>query len=258
MKAVIFAGGLGTRMREETDFRPKPMVEIGSQPVLWHLMKIFAHHGVRDFVILAGYKSEVIKSYFANFNLFTKNFKVSIGANPAIEFLDGDLEDWKVTVLDTGRDTLTGERLLKAKDVIGSDKFFCTYGDGLAPVDLGLLVERHEASNRLATMTVTQPTNRFGVVDFDQNLRVSGFKEKPKMADWINMGFFVFEPEVFDYLKPGEALEESALTKLANDGQIGVNPFEGFWEPMDTFREYQMLNQLWNQGNAPWRVWEQD
>ena len=256
MKAVIFAGGLGTRMREETDFKPKPMVEIGAQPVLWHLMKIFSHYGVRDFVILAGYKSEVIKNYFANFNLYTRDFRVSSGSESEIEFLGGSSENWNVTVLDTGRETLTGERLLRAKDVIGNERFFCTYGDGLAPVDLDQLVNRHMQSNRIATMTVTQPTNRFGVVDFNRDLQVSGFKEKPKMADWINMGFFVFEPEVFSYLSAGEALEESALARLAQSGEIGVNPFEGFWEPMDTYREYQMLNQLWSQGNAPWKIWE--
>lgn len=255
MKAVIFAGGLGTRMREETDFKPKPMVEIGTQPVLWHLMKIFAHYGVRDFVILAGYKAEVIKNYFANFNLYTQDFHVQVGSSSEVTFLSDSSENWNVTVLDTGRETLTGERLLRAKSAIGSGPFFCTYGDGLAPVDLNALLSQHRSSQLLATMTVTQPSNRFGVVEFSEDLKVSGFREKPKMADWVNMGFFVFEDKVFDYLNEGESLEEGPLVRLTRDNQIGVNRYAGFWEPMDTYREYQLLNQLWTDGSAPWKVW---
>jgi len=255
LKAVIFAGGLGTRMREETDLKPKPMVEIGGMPVLWHLMKIYSHQGIKDFVILSGYKSEVIKSYFANLNLHSRDFTITTGENSSIEYLSGHSEDWRVTVLDTGMETLTGERLLRAKEVIGNQAFHCTYGDGLAQIDLALLEKAHRDSGKVATMTVTKPSNRYGVVEFDSQGLVLAFREKPKMEDWINMGFFVFEPQVFNHLKRGEMLEDGALHRLAGAGEMKVNPFSGFWEPMDTFREYKMLNGLWDAGEAPWKIW---
>lgn len=255
MKAVIFAGGLGTRMREETDLKPKPMVEIGGKPILWHLMKIYSTYGVNEFVILAGYKAGVIKSYFSNLDVNTRDFKISTLTPQNPIFLSGDSHAWDITILDTGEDTLTGERLLRAKDHIGTSPFFCTYGDGLAPVDLQNLLTTHQSANKVATMTVTQPTNRFGVVEFDSTGTVSAFREKPRMADWVNMGYFVFEPEIFDYLGKGEALEDGALHKLAGLNEIAVNKFSGFWEPMDTYREYLALNKLWGEERAPWKVW---
>lgn len=254
MKVVIFAGGLGTRMREETDFRPKPMVEIGSMPVLWHLMKIYSSQGFDEFVILAGYKAAIIKDFFANMDARTRDFSVDTHTQ-RIEFLSGSHENWKVSILDTGAETLTGERLLRARDIIGSGSFHCTYGDGLAPVDLSELTATHLAARTIATMTVTRPTNRFGVVEFDEERLVHSFREKPVMNDWVNMGFFIFEHEIFNHLRAGESLEEGALNRLASSGQIGVNQFEGFWEPMDTFREFQLLNRLWDSGGAPWKIW---
>lgn len=255
LKAVILAGGLGTRMREETELKPKPMVEIGGRPVLWHLMKIYSQHGIKDFVVLAGYKSEVIKSYFSNLDLHTRDFTVRTGEADGIEYLSGQSEDWQISVVDTGDDTLTGERLLRAKDIIGSEPFHCTYGDGLAPVDLARLEKTHANSGKLGTMTVTRPSNRFGVVEFDDYGLVLAFREKPKMADWVNMGYFVFDSKIFEYLKLDESLEDGALQRLAGMGQMAVNQYDGFWEPMDTFREYKLLNYLWDSNNAPWKVW---
>ena len=242
-------------MREETELKPKPMVEIGGKPVLWHLMEIYSNYGISDFVILAGYKSEVIKSYFSNLDLHTRDFAFHTGEGGGIEYLSGDSENWKITVLDTGEDTLTGERLLRAKSVIGNNRFHCTYGDGLAPVDLNQLEEAHAKFGKLATMTVTQPSNRFGVVEFDKEGVVLAFREKPKMADWVNMGYFVFDPEVFDYLNKGESLEDGALHRLAEISEMAAHQYDGFWEPMDTFREYKLLNRLWDADEAPWKVW---
>jgi glucose-1-phosphate cytidylyltransferase len=256
MKAVIFAGGLGTRMREETDLKPKPMVQIGGRPVLWHLMKLYSQHGVNDFVILAGYKSDIIKSYVANLDLHTRDFRISTTEGlDGIEYLSGNSENWRISVLDTGEYSLTGERLLRAREAIGDESFHCTYGDGLAPVDIGLLEKDHKKSGKLATMTVTQPSNRFGVVEFDDDGVVKAFREKPKMADWVNMGFFVFEPQIFKYLNSQESLEDGPLNRLASASEMRVNQYSGFWEPMDTYREYKLLNDLWDNNNAPWKIW---
>lgn len=255
MKAVIFAGGLGTRMREETNLRPKPMVDIGGRPVLWHLMKIYSHYGINDFIILAGYKSEIIKTYFMNFDFNTRGVTVKLGSPGTFHFVPVGSEEWTVTVLDTGENTLTGERLIRAQDVIGNETFHCTYGDGLAPVDIAALQISHELSGKVATMTVTQPSNRFGVVEFDRMGVVTSFREKPKMTDWVNIGFFCFHSEIFDFLTPNEALEDSALQRVAAVGELTSNKHEGFWEPMDTYREYQALNRMWESGSAPWKVW---
>ena len=256
MKAVIFAGGLGTRMREETELKPKPMVEIGGKPVLWHLMKIYSHHGVNDFVILAGYKAQVIKDYFLNLGSNTRDFIVETGNRQGeVEFLSGSEEKWKVAILDTGIETLTGERLLKARQVIGEEPFHCTYGDGLAAVDLGQLEELAYETSAVGTMTVTRPTNRFGLVEYDENLKVTAFREKPRMSNWVNMGFFFFTPGIFENLRDGEALEDGALSRLARSGTLAANPHNGFWEPMDTFREYKMLQELWDSSAAPWKLW---
>ena len=242
-------------MREETGLKPKPMVDIGGRPVLWHLMKIYSQQGIRDFVVLAGYKSDVIKSFFLNFDMHTKDITVDLSKPGRLRFVSADDEDWTVTILDTGEETQTGERLLRAQSVIGTQPFHCTYGDGLAPVDLTALSRIHKASGAIATMTVTKPSNRFGVVEFDDEGIIKAFREKPKMTDWVNMGFFLFQPEIFDFLEPGKALENSALQKLSELDAMAANPHAGFWEPMDTFREYTLLNELWDSGNAPWKVW---
>lgn len=255
MKVVIFAGGLGTRMREETEFRPKPMVEIGGKPVLWHLMKIYSHYGFGDFIVLAGYKANVIKEYFSRLDLFTRDFTFHTDSGN-LDYLTGRKENWKITVLDTGPESQTGDRLKCARELINGETFCCTYGDGLAPVDISTLVKTHFEGKTSATMTVVRPANRFGVVEFDSNNIARSFLEKPRMSDWINMGFFVFGPEIFSHLDQGKSLEEGALTKLAAQGELSVFPYDGFWEPMDTFREFQKLNDLWISGRAPWKVWE--
>ena len=250
MKVVIFAGGLGTRMRDESDLRPKPMLEIGGRPILWHLMKIYSSYGFRDFVILAGYKASYIKDYFSRLDINTRDFEINTSTGK-LSFLSGDSEDWKVSVLDTGQDTLTGERLLRAKKVLGDEPFFCTYGDGLAPVDIGTLLEAHRSSGRVATMTVTRPESRFGEVSFDDSGAVTDFREKPVMANWVNMGFFLFDKEIFEFLEPNQSLEEGALARLAQSGKLGVFQYEGFWQPMDTYREFRILNKLWEENRAP-------
>lgn len=254
MKAIIFAGGLGTRMREETEHRPKPMVEIGPYPVLLHLMDIYAAQGITDFVILAGYKAAMIKEYFANLTLNTSD-AVTIGGKGGgvLSLVSPDVRSgWRVTILDTGVATLTGERLLRAKEQIGSETFFATYGDGLAPVNLSALLLTHQKQGLAATMTITQPQNRFGVVEVNQSGVVESFLEKPKMSDWTNMGFFCFESSVFESLKNGESLEDGLLRRLAGLRQLASFKHEGFWQPMDTYRELQIMNDLWESGSAPW------
>ena len=255
MKAVILAGGLGTRMREETEFKPKPMVEIGGRPVLWHLMKIFSDQGIREFVVLGGYKVEVIKEYFLNISAHVSDFTVHRGM---VEIhAEGPLEEetWKVTVVDTGPDTLTAGRLTRARNLIGDEPFICTYGDGLADVSVSNLLTTHSQSGAAVTMTVFRPENRFGVVQLDDSSRVVSFKEKPRMSDLINIGFFVCGPEIWNYLKSDEPLEENPLRELSDGGKLGAHIHEGFWMPMDTYREYSVLSDLWKRGKAPWATW---
>jgi len=256
MKAVLLAGGLGTRMREETEFRPKPMVEIGGMPVLWHIMKSLSRSGITEFVVLTGYKGEQISEFFASlpYRIRHSTFDFS-DSQPSRVRLEDDSCNWRVDLVRTGNETPTGGRLLEAKEVIGDKPFLCTYGDGLANVDISQLVSGHMEGNHLATMTVVQPINRFGVVDISSDNAVLSFREKPKMTDWINMGYFIFDPEVFDYLDPNQMLEEQALVRLAKESQLRAHKHFGFWEPMDTYREFQHLNALWEQGQAPWKNW---
>lgn len=257
MKAVLLAGGLGTRMREETEFRPKPMVEIGGKPVLWHIMKVLGQQKLTDFVICAGYKSEIIKNFFINYGSSNSDFTVTLGDQANIEYHGThDEADWKVTVADTGRNTMTGGRIQRIKKYIGNERFLCTYGDGLADIDLAELIKFHESHGKLATMTAVQPTSRFGVLDLATNGGIDHFKEKPQVEGWINIGYFIFEPEVFDYLgDDSTVLEEAPLHRLAEEGQIVAYKHKGFWEPMDTYREALMLNEKWDAGTAPWKIW---
>jgi len=256
VKAVILAGGLGTRMREETEYKPKPMVEIGGQPVLWHIMKLFSHYEVNEFVVLTGYKGSVINDFFRgqqqgrlpaqSWKSDVETFEIQ-GWKPGVR--------WKITLVDTGLETETADRLMRAWEHFGGDPFLCTYGDGLADVDIGALIEAHSKSGADATMTITQPQNRFGVVEVDDQNRVKSFREKPKMTDWINIGFFMFEPGFRKFLIANSPLEQEPLINLARNGKLNANRHHGFWEPMDTFREYQLLNSLWDSGRAPWKVW---
>jgi glucose-1-phosphate cytidylyltransferase len=253
VKAVLLAGGLGTRMREETEYRPKPMVEIGGQPILWHIMSNLAHHGVTDFIIASGYKSEVIDSYFLDHGEWEaiENFD-----GPALRFQGtGDQAEWRVTVAFTGDSTGTGGRVSRCADYLDDEPFFVTYGDGLADVNVSDLIAFHSASDALATLTAVQPTSRFGLMDIDASGRVTHFREKPKMKDWVSIGYFIFEPAVLEYLSADGGLEEDGLTRLAAAQQLNAFRHDGFWQPMDTFREYMILSELWDSGAAPWKTW---
>lgn len=256
MKAVLLAGGLGTRMREETEFRPKPMVEVGGRPVLWHIMKVLGAQGITDFVICAGYKSEYIKNYFYNYGASNLDFTVRLGDQSSTVFHGSHDEfDWTVTVADTGDSTMTGGRIKMIEKYIGGEPFLATYGDGIANIDLKALTSFHNSHGKTATMTVTQPVSRFGVVEIEDSGLVRQFREKPKVNDWINMGYFIFQPEIFSYLSHESVLEEEPLRQLAKEGQIGAHKHQGFWQPMDTYRESMILNNLWDKGDAPWRIW---
>ncbi len=253
MKAVLLAGGLGTRMREETEYRPKPMVEIGGQPILWHIMKNLARAGLTDFIIASGYKNEVVNQYFDRHSGWVSQGQVREDAQ--IFTGSGDEDDWRVTVAFTGDVTGTGGRVARVGDLLGGERFFVTYGDGLADVDVSRLLNFHARSGAQATLTAVQPTSRFGLMEIDDSGRVTHFREKPKMKDWVSIGYFVFEPAVLDYLTEDCGLEEDGLTRLAADSQLSAFRHEGFWQPMDTYREYQILHGLWDSGEAPWRTW---
>lgn len=243
-------------MREETEIRPKPMVAIGDRPILLHLIEVFHSQGFSEFVVLAGYKANQIKDYFASLALNICDIRVAFDEFGSGEVTYGStpqlLKNLSVSVLDTGVETLTGERLLRAREYIGDQPFLATYGDGLAHVNLRSLISAHEQSGLLATMTVTRPENRFGIVDIGTNSEAAAFREKPRMEDWVNMGFFVFEPGIFEMVNQNESLEEGPLTRLTNMGQLNTFPHNGFWQPMDTYREVQMLQALWSSGKAPW------
>jgi glucose-1-phosphate cytidylyltransferase len=256
MKAVLLAGGLGTRMREETEFRPKPMVEIGGRPVLWHIMKILGSQGITEFIICAGYKSEYIKNYFYNYGAANLDFTVRLGDQSSTVFHGSHEEcDWTVTVVDTGESTMTGGRIKLIENYVKGEAFLVTYGDGIADINLKDLVEFHASHGKTATMTVTQPTSRFGVVEIEDSGLVSSFREKPKANDWINMGYFIFQPDIFYLLKTDSVLEDAPLRSLASRLELGAFKHTGFWQPMDTYREYLLLNELWSTESAPWKSW---
>jgi glucose-1-phosphate cytidylyltransferase len=244
-------------MREETEFRPKPMVEVGGRPVLWHIMKILGMQGINEFIICTGYKSEFIKNYFSNYGAVNRDFTVTLGDHSSIQYHGSHDEfDWKVTVADTGATTMTGGRIKKIRKYLDADEpFFVTYGDGIADVDIKGLQAFHASHGKLATMTTTQAVSRFGVVDLEADGSVEKFREKPKVDDWINIGYFIFEQGVFDYLEDNSVLEEKPLHTLATDHQIAAFQHDGFWQPMDTQRESQQLNELWDSGKAPWKTW---
>ena len=256
MKAVLLAGGLGTRMREETEFRPKPMVEVGGKPVLWHIMKVLGSQGITDFVICAGYKSEYIKNYFYNLEGPVLDFTARVGDQTSKVFHGSDDEfDWTVTVAETGESTMTGGRIKMIERYVEGETFLATYGDGIADIDLSALTSFHNRHGKTATMTVTQPSSRFGVVDIADSGLVSQFREKPKVNDWINMGYFIFQPEIFNYLELSSVLEEDPLRALVSESKLGAYKHSGFWQPMDTYREFLELNSLWDAGRAGWKIW---
>lgn len=256
MKAILLAGGLGTRMREETEFRPKPMVEVGGRPVLWHIMKNLSHFGISEFVVATGYKSDMIKDYFLNYEAWNNDFTIELGRRDSLSFHDAhDEAHWTVTVAYTGEETMTGGRVKRAARYLDSGPFLVTYGDGLADVDIADLRRTHESLGRLATVTTVQPFSRFGVMDVGPDSRVLSFSEKPRLDGWINIGFFVMETDALAYLDEDCVLEEEPLARLAADGELSAYRHRGFWQPMDTYRESKMLNNLWDSGRAPWKVW---
>lgn len=255
VKVVILAGGLGTRLAEETTMRPKPMVEIGEKPILWHIMNLCAAQGLKEFVVALGYKGETIKEYFLNFFALNNSLTIDL-SNGNTVIHNGPTVDWKVHLVDTGLKTQTGGRIKKVKSWIGDSTFIATYGDGLADVDVGLLLDFHRSHGKLATVTAVRPPARFGGLRFDGD-QIVDFLEKPQTGEgWINGGFFVLEPEVFDFIEGDDTIwERTPLERLAREGQLHAYRHEGFFQPMDTLREKQVLESLWQSGNAPWKVW---
>ncbi|GHT48128.1 glucose-1-phosphate cytidylyltransferase [Spirochaetia bacterium] len=257
MKVVILAGGFGTRLSEETELRPKPMVEIGGRPILWHIMKTYSYWGFNEFVILTGYLSHVIKDYFINY--YTRYSDITVDmANNAVEIHNNRNEPWKVTMLYTGPDTMTGGRLLRAKDVLKDERFMLTYGDGVSDVDIPKLIEFHEKSKKLVTLTAVQPVGKFGILNLENDGDVLSFTEKPKGdGAWINGGFFVMEGGIFDYLNNGDAtiLEKEPLAAIASAGKLNAFKHNGFWRAMDTLKDKNDLLDLWTHGKAPWSLW---
>ncbi len=257
MKVVILCGGLGTRLREETEYRPKPMVPIGNRPILWHIMKIYAHYGHTEFILCLGYKGEIIKDYFRNYDWNVSDVTIRLGSPPSVQFHRRETpENWTVTLVDTGRETQTGGRLKRALPLIDDDTFLFTYGDGLANCDINEEIAFHRGHGRLATVTAVAPFGRFGELDLDGNT-VKGFREKPETErEFINGGFFVMQREIGEYLTGDDCvLERDPMQRLAGDGQLMAFRHRGFWQCMDTYREYTHLNRLWNEGRAEWKVW---
>jgi len=256
MKVLLLAGGFGTRLAEETDLRPKPMVEIGGKPILWHIMKIYSSYGFNEFVVLVGYKGYYIKEYFANYFLHQSDVTIDM-SNGKMEILNNSSEPWKVTLLDTGLNSMTGGRIKRAKDFVGDESFMLTYGDGVSDINISELVKFHKSHGKAITMTSAQPDGRFGALEITENNQVKSFHEKPKGdGNWINAGFFVCEPKVFDYIENDlTTFEQEPLKNLALDGEMFTYKHDGFWKPMDTLKDKNDLNKLWDNGNAPWKIW---
>lgn len=255
MKAVILAGGLGTRISEETHLKPKPMIEIGGKPILWHIMKIYSHYGVNDFIICVGYKGYLIKEYFANYFLHQSDVTFDMCDNK-MHIHNNHCEPWRVTLVDTGEDTMTGGRLKRVEKYVGKETFSFTYGDGVSNANIYDLISFHQQQGTWATLTAVQPPGRFGALDLSQN-RIVSFQEKPQGdGSWINGGFFVLEPEVFKFLEGDETVwEREPLEQLAKAGQLTAFKHKGFWQPMDTLRDKIKLEELWSSTRAPWKVW---
>jgi glucose-1-phosphate cytidylyltransferase len=255
MKAVILAGGFGTRISEETTARPKPMIEIGGMPVLWHILKVYSHHGINDFVICLGYKGYVIKEYFANYFLHMSDVTIDLSSNK-LEVHHKHAEPWRITLVDTGVETQTGGRLKRVADYLDGDTFCFTYGDGLADIDIGAELAFHRNNGVLATMCAVQPPGRFGAIEIRDH-RITRFQEKPSGdGAWVNGGFFVLEPGVLRHIDGDDTIwEREPLESLARDGELSAFAHQGFWQPMDTLRDKVKLDELWQTGKAPWKVW---
>ena len=257
MKAVILAGGLGTRLSEATNLIPKPMVEIGGKPILWHILKTYAAHGINDFIICCGYKAYVIKEYFANYFRHNSDIAVSL-TDGEITILQSPQEKWNITCIDTGLNTMTGGRIKRIQEYIGDEPFLLTYGDGVADINITEAIQKHNDAGKFISVTVYKPSGKFGAVEINKNGLVESFQEKPAGdKSWINAGYFVCEPEVFDYLDSNDNVifEREPLEKLAQAGQMNSYKHNGFWKPMDTMRDCIELNQMWDGNNAPWKKW---
>jgi len=258
MKVVLLAGGLGTRLSEETGLRPKPMVEIGSKPILWHIMKIYSSHGFTDFIILLGYKGHIIKDFFLNYYYYQSDIKINMSSGE-VEIINNSSEPWTVTLIDTGHKSMTGGRINRAKEIIGNETFMLTYGDGLSDVDLGELVNFHKSHGKALTMTTVQPEGRFGAVLIDNENCVTNFLEKPKGdMGYVNGGFFVCESKIFEFIDDDDSVifEQEPLQNMASEGEICCYRHNGFWKPMDSLKDKNDLNDMWENDNAPWRVWK--
>ena len=258
MKVVILAGGMGTRISEESHLKPKPMIEIGERPILWHIMKIYSHYGFDEFIICLGYKSNVVKDYFANYFMYESDVTFNFKSGKEIFTHKHFAEKWTVTLVNTGLETMTGGRVKRVQKYIGNEPFMLTYGDGVSDVNISKLLEFHNAHGKHVTVTAAQPLGRFGSLCLTKSSEVAGFIEKPKGdKSWINGGFFVMEPDVFDYLTEDDVnLEIGVLQKLASEKQFVAYRHNGFWQPMDTMRDKGLLEELWKSGKAPWKVWK--
>jgi glucose-1-phosphate cytidylyltransferase len=259
MKVVIFAGGLGTRISEESHLRPKPLIEIGGKPILWHIMKIYQNYGYNEFVICLGYRGYMIKEYFLNYFLHNSNVTIDTTSGEVTVHDDKGVDDFKVTLVDTGLDTMTAGRLQKVKDYVGDEDFMLTYGDGVADIDIKALVDYHNSHDKVVTVTSYQITEQFGVMDIGDDGTIKGFKEKPKHSDtWINAGFFILRPQVFDYLNDEMTdimWEQAPMLNLAKDKQLMSYKHEGFWKAMDAMRDKEQLENMWSSGSAEWKIW---
>jgi glucose-1-phosphate cytidylyltransferase len=258
VKVVILCGGQGMRLREETECRPKPLLEVGGRPILWHIMKIYAYAGFRDFVLCLGYRGQMIKEYFLNYEAMNNDFTICLGRQQRVAYHNAHAEqDFSVTMADTGLETMTGGRVSIVRKYIDDDNFMVTYGDGVADLDVRAVLDFHMSHGRTATVTSVQPTSRFGILDLSDEGKVRGFVEKPQLDGWANAGFLVFHRRIFDYLTGDDCImEREPLERLAREGELMAYRHEGFFYAMDTYREYLYLNDLWTSGRAPWRIWK--
>jgi len=259
MKVVILCGGQGARLHQETEFRPKPMVEIGDYPILWHIMKIYSHYGFNDFILCLGYKGEIIRQYFANYEKMNYDCTIHIGSNkaPAI-YSRGSRDKWKVTLVNTGQKSETGMRIKMIEPYIGKSAFMLTYGDGVSDINISKLLKFHRSRKKMVTITGVHPVERYGVVEMDSRSNVKAFLEKPLACNLINAGFMVCEPDVIKYIRGNVTFEAQPLSTIAKEGGVVCYQHSGFWHSMDTFRDFLRLNRLWNSGVAPWKVWEEN
>lgn len=257
LQAVILCGGMGMRLKEETEYKPKPMVPIGGNPILWHIMKIYGFHEIREFILCLGFKGEVIKEYFLNYELMTRDFVINLGSSKETEIQDiGDVDNWRVTLAQTGLETMTGGRIKQIERYVHGDDFMMTYGDGVSDIDLRELYEFHVSTGKIATVTGVHPQSRFGVIETGESQdNVVRFREKPDLDQFVSGGFFVFSRRIFDFLDDDCVLEQRPLMRLADMGELSLYLHKGFWKSMDTYRDYVDLNEMWKAGDTPWKVW---